>query len=161
MPRRATLLQVAGMSDCAMPKPFRFSVFHPSRAAAPARAGGFTLIEIMIVVAIVAILASIALPAYQEHVQKSRRVDAQTAMLELAQFMEREYTKNNSYAGLTLPSAVTSRVSTYYGITLSAQTAQTYTLQAAPTSKQSADKCGTLTLAHTGARTPTSDNCWN
>lgn len=114
----------------------------------------------MIVVVIVAILAAVALPSYQEYVHKSRRVDAQTAMLELAQFMERHYTTNNSYADAALPSGITDRVADFYAITLDAN-AQSYTLQAAPTSKQAADKCGTLTLAHTGARTPTSAGCWN
>lgn len=136
----------------------------PSAVASPARPpriGGFTLVELMIVVAVVAILAAIALPSYQEHVRKSRRVDTQTAMLELAQFMERHYTTNNSYAGAALPSGVTGRVADFYTITLSAQSAQAYTLQAAPTGKQSADTCGTLTLAHTGARTPATAGCWN
>ncbi|HRP98309.1 MAG TPA: type IV pilin protein [Rhodocyclaceae bacterium] len=136
----------------------------PSAVASPARPpriGGFTLIELMIVVVVIAILAAVALPSYQEHVRKSRRVDAQTAMLELAQFMERHYTTSNSYAGAALPGGVTDRVADFYTITLSAQSAQAYTLQAAPTSRQSADMCGTLTLSHTGVRTPTSDHCWN
>ena len=55
---------------------------------------GFTLIELMIVVAIIAIIAAVAFPSYQEHVRKTRRADAQTALLELSQFMERHYTAN-------------------------------------------------------------------
>jgi type IV pilus assembly protein PilE len=125
-----------------------------------ARLRGFTLIEVMIVVAVVAVLASIALPSYQEHVRKSRRVDAQAAMLELAQAMERAYTINNAYPD-TLPAGVADRVANFYTLTLSAQTAQTYTLQAVPTAKQSADSCSTLTLTHTGARTPGTAGCWN
>ena len=58
---------------------------------------GFTLIELMIAVAVVGILAAIAYPSYQEHVRKARRADAQTALLELAQFMERHYTANGRY----------------------------------------------------------------
>lgn len=131
-------------------------------SSSPSRhVGGFTLIELMIAVVVVAILAAVALPSYQEHVRKSRRVDAQSAMLELAQFMERHYTTNNGYSGTTLPSTVTSRVADFYTITLSTQSAQAYTLQAAPTAKQAADPCGTLTLAHTGARTPATAGCWN
>lgn len=122
---------------------------------------GFTLIEVVIAVVIVAILASVALPSYLEHIRKSRRVDAQTAMFELTQFMERYYTTHNSYSGATLPTAVTARVSDFYDVTLGVQTAQTYTLHAAPTARQSADTCGTLTLAHTGARTPSTAGCWN
>ena len=64
---------------------------------------GFTLIEVMIVVVIISILAAIAYPAYQSQLQQSRRIDAQTALLELAQYMERYYTTNGSYTGATLP----------------------------------------------------------
>jgi prepilin-type N-terminal cleavage/methylation domain-containing protein len=72
------------------------------------RSGGFTLIELMIVVVVIGILAAIAYPSYQEHVRKARRADAQTALLELAQFMERHYTANGKYltsanAAPTLP----------------------------------------------------------
>lgn len=67
------------------------------------RIRGITLIELMIVVAIVAILASVAYPSYQDQVRKARRADAQSAMFELAQFMERYFTTNGSYVGAVLP----------------------------------------------------------
>ena len=60
---------------------------------------GFTLIELMIVVAIIAILTSIAYPSYLEHIKKSRRSDAQSSLNEFASAMERFYTINGSYAG--------------------------------------------------------------
>ncbi len=60
-------------------------------------ARGFTLIELMIVVAVIAILAAIAYPSYQDSVRKSRRADAKAALLDLAQFMERNYTTANRY----------------------------------------------------------------
>ncbi len=61
------------------------------------KSAGFSLIELMIVVAIIAILAAVAFPSYQESVKKSRRSDAQTALLGFAQAMERHYTDNGFY----------------------------------------------------------------
>ncbi|SEA47843.1 type IV pilin protein [Microbulbifer marinus] len=60
---------------------------------------GFTLIELMIVVAIVAILAAVAWPSYQNQVRSTNRADAQGALLGLAQAMERHFTENGTYAG--------------------------------------------------------------
>ncbi|WP_160154505.1 type IV pilin protein [Microbulbifer sp. ALW1] len=60
---------------------------------------GFSLIELMIVVAIIAIIAGIAMPSYQEYVKGSRRADAQGALMGLAQAMEQHFTQNGSYTG--------------------------------------------------------------
>ncbi|MDS4020687.1 MAG: type IV pilin protein [Candidatus Competibacter sp.] len=148
---------------------------------------GFTLIELMITVAVVAILAAIAYPSYLEQIRKSRRADAKAVLLEAAQWMERYYTSNNRYDQdrASTPNLVTSTTSgiqsfpnsgltaspkegatKYYNLSLSAVTANTYTLQAAPTGAQSGDGCKTLTLTNTGARgltdspTKTVDECW-
>ena len=59
---------------------------------------GFTLIELMIVVAVVAILAAVAYPSYQDSVQKTRRADAKAALERAAGLQERFFTENNSYA---------------------------------------------------------------
>jgi type IV pilus assembly protein PilE len=64
-----------------------------------ARARGFTLIEMMITVAIIGILASIAYPAYQDYVRRAARADAKAVLMETAQFMERHFTTNNAYTG--------------------------------------------------------------
>lgn len=122
------------------------------------RIRGITLIELMIVVAIVAILASVAYPSYQDQVRKARRADAQSAMFELAQFMERYFTTNGSYVGAVLPFTESPKdgADKYYGLGFSAgPTATTYTLEAAPKGAMNGDGCGNLRLGHTGAKSRT------
>ena len=125
---------------------------------------GFTLVELMIVVVVVAILATVAYPAYLQQVRATRRADAQAALAELSQFMERTYTENNVYnpggAAPALPAGPTARVADWYTITLSAVAAQSYTLRAVPTGTQTDDACGTMTLANTGATTAVRADCW-
>ncbi|MCD2449276.1 type IV pilin protein [Methylicorpusculum oleiharenae] len=126
---------------------------------------GFTLIELMITVAIVGILAGIAIPSYQDSVNKSRRADAKASLLGLANAMERHFTETNSYEGAAGTKAspsdtgnphiysATSPVDgevVFYNLTINAATATTYMLYAAPTNAQANDKCGTLTLTQTG-----------
>jgi type IV pilus assembly protein PilE len=69
-------------------------------------ARGFTLIELMIVVAVVAILAAVAFPAYTQYVEQTRRADAQSALLNAAQNLERCFTRNNSYANCPDPAGL-------------------------------------------------------
>jgi type IV pilus assembly protein PilE len=135
---------------------------------------GFTLIELMIVVAIVAILAAIAYPAYTNYIVKTRRVAAASCLSEYANYMERYYTTNLRYdkdaasKDNVLPSldcASTTRTGNYYDYDFGKPTVSDYTLTAKPKGAQAVDtKCGTLTLDQTGKRkvsgTDTVDRCW-
>ncbi len=130
---------------------------------------GFTLIELMIVVAIVGILAAVAYPAYDRYVRDARRADARTNLLELAQFMERYYTINARYtdssaAAPSLPfdEAPKDGSDKFYDLSLSNVTATTYTLTASPKGAMSGDTCGDLTLEHTGVKGAggSIDDCW-
>ena len=124
---------------------------------------GFTLAELMIVVAIVAILAALAYPSYQSHVVKSRRGVAKACLLELAQFMERYYTTKMTYSGATLPSTqCQTDLSGYYTFQFASgqPTATTYNVQAVAQGVQAAKDaaCTPLAVGWSGTRTPA--GCW-
>jgi len=127
--------------------------FRPS-----SRHRGFTLIELMITVAVVAILASIALPAYREQVSRGKRADLQTVLVEDAGYMQRYYAANNTYkpeSGSALPApslpyAQSPREgAANYTIEIdsdaAATTATTFRLVAKPTGSMTGDKCGNFT----------------
>ncbi|WP_329740507.1 type IV pilin protein [Dyella sp. A6] len=132
---------------------------------------GFTLIELMIVVAIIAILMAIAYPSYVSYMTKTHRVAAEGCLSEYANYMERYYTTNLSYLdssgnALSLPTLdceSTSQTGDFYDYTLASSSSTAYVLQATPINgqQQNDTTCGTLTLSQTGARTPTTpDTCW-
>lgn len=140
-----------------------------ARKSPPHRAQGFTLIELMIVVAIIAILAAIAYGAYSNYVTSSRRAAAAACLSEAAQFMERYYTTNQTYEGAALPALTcTGELARFYTFAITAgSTATTFAVTAAPIGQQSARdnaKCGTLGLTHTGTRSATgtqgANGCW-
>lgn len=133
------------------------------------RARGFTLIELMIVVAIVAILAAIAYPSYTRYVLRTYRAQAKADMLEYAGQAERFHTINNTYVGFKLAGGATSvsspreASSARYTVALSKQAASTFTLTATPSGAQLSDSCGTLTINQANVKTAsggTLADCW-
>jgi len=129
-------------------------------------ARGFTLVELMIVLAIAAILAAIALPSYQRHVTETRRGAAQGCLLELAQFAERFYTTRMTYSGLALPATqCRTDLAVFYTFSLNGTPdARTYSIQAVAQGGQATrdPNCATLRIDQTGARTslPAAAGCW-
>jgi type IV pilus assembly protein PilE len=126
---------------------------------------GFTLIELMITVAIVGILAAVAYPSYREYVAKSRRAEAQALLMQSSQWMERFYAENFSYSANTAGVAVTDATmfparysqspasgTAAYTITVVAATATTFTVTATRTGTMAADKCGNFEITHTGIK---------
>lgn len=117
---------------------------------------GFTLIELLIALVIVGLLAKVGFASYTDHLRKARRADAQAALLDLSQFMERVYTENNTYkpggSNPTLPYTEAPRDGSnkYYNLTINASTATSYTLRATPKNAQNGD--GILQFSNTGAK---------
>ena len=130
---------------------------------------GYSLIELMMVVAIVGILAKIAIPSYSSYIQKSQRTAATTALLDLASREAQYYSTNNAYTSVmtslgyanATTNPIPSASSHLYDLTLVA-TATTFTGTATRVtgSSQATDSCGTYSINNLGVQSPTTSGCW-
>jgi type IV pilus assembly protein PilE len=138
----------------------------------PKKQHGFTLIEVMIVVAIVGILAAIAYPSYAEYIRRGHRADARAGLLQAQQWLERGSTATGVYP-TALPAALTWAGDATKRYTIGFQAGNTnaaFTLVATRKSPgpQASDRCGDFTVTHTGTRSAvnlgsgtTAAECWN
>lgn len=129
------------------------------------RSAGFTLVELLIVVSIVAIMAMVAYPSYIEQIRSSRRADAQSVLMQAAQFMERLYSElacynpgaANTTCGSGAPTLPYSKApidgaESYYSISVPTATASSYTLRATPSAGQSQEGTGNLEINNLGQK---------
>jgi len=129
---------------------------------------GFTLIEVMIVVVIISVLVAIAVPAYQNEANRSRRADAKISLLNAAQRLEQCFTATGTYVGCLNPAPPFPSNQLFYTITAAVPVTQsTYTLTATPTAGGAqvgdAAACATLTINQQGqqqATGPQAATCW-
>ena len=128
------------------------------------QSAGFTLIELMIVVGVIAILAAVAIPGYQQSVLRSRRADARVALNAAATRLERCFTQFGAYdADDCVIASPADSPEGFYEVSVEREAA-TYTVTAAPQGPQADDTaCGSLEVTNTGARSATGttpDRCW-
>jgi type IV pilus assembly protein PilE len=147
-----------------------------------ARIGGFSLIEVMAVVAVIGLLTAIALPSYRDYLARGKRAEGRSYLVQAAQRMERFYTDNNCYPSATAgcgnasdsAAALTAAglqafsgsnaTNSNYTIAVT-NTAQAYTFTATPANGFTDARCGNLTLTNTGLKGATATGadlnfCW-
>lgn len=127
------------------------------------KSNGFTLIELMVAVAVIGILAAVAYPSYAEYVRKTRRVETQTLMMDVVTRQQQRMLDVRSYATTLSDLGVTepSQISNAYTLTLTLSAAGTvpgFTLTAAPKGTQAQESCGTLSVTNRAVKSPA--KCW-
>lgn len=140
------------------------SVYQLGSTAAGHSVRGFTLVELVVVMAIAAILAAIAIPNYSEYVLRSNRSSAQAFISDLAtrqaQFFMDRRTYATTVAALNMP--VPNEIATRYDVAIAVNAGPplTYTVRATPTGPQAHDRCGALTIDQAGTKTAAASRCW-
>ena len=134
--------------------------------------GGFTLIEVMIVVAIIAIIAAFGIPSYNSYMEKTRRVDAVTILSEIAGEQQRFYTENNRYAAdmteMGYPAATALSENGFYSASVTDSTGSSYTVTATPVAGEAQENdtgCASFTINSAGIKgvegaTLSAAECW-
>lgn len=131
---------------------------------------GVTLIELMIVIVVVAVLASIAVPSYRQYVIRTHRTEAKATLLNVAAAQEKFYLQNNTYAtnaqrAVAPPNGlgIAGTENGWYTLTITAASAAGFTATAVPVAggPQAADACQLFQVDDRGVKTATSPDCWD
>lgn len=130
------------------------------------RARGFTLIELMIVIAVLAIIIALGYPSYRDQVMKARRADGKAFLLEIADRQERYYADRSTYTKTITELGFDDAIATdgYYQAEITeAPTGDltlSYTITVTPLGTQQKDKCASFTVNSQGVRTASPADCW-
>ncbi len=125
---------------------------------------GFTLIEVMIVVAVVGILAAVAYPSYVEYTKKTRRAEAAAVLMDAVQVVERNFSQTGVYSGAGIPSQSPVMGGAVYNVAFGAGVAgdggYVVTATAVAGGLMAGDTCAAMSINALGVQAPNSDVCW-